>query len=65
VSREENSKAIEELKAKKMQVGELPAEEVAKLRQMVKPVVEKHAKEADQALLQQLYAEIEKVRRKS
>jgi TRAP-type C4-dicarboxylate transport system substrate-binding protein len=37
VSREQAGKALEELKAEGMQVSELPAEEVAKFREKVKP----------------------------
>jgi TRAP-type C4-dicarboxylate transport system substrate-binding protein len=48
-----------------MQVVELSAEETAKFREKAKPVAEKFAKEADPALVQQLYAEIEKARGKS
>jgi TRAP-type transport system periplasmic protein len=64
VSREMSAKAVEQLKAESVQITELPAEEVAKLRERTKPVVEKYSKEANAALVQQLYAEIEKVRGK-
>ena len=65
VAREQDGKAIEALKAEGMTVGELPAEEVAKFRDKAKPVADKHAKEVDPALVQQLKDEIIKVRGKS
>ena len=65
VAREQDGKAIEALKTEGMTVGELPAEEVAKFRDKAKPVADKHAKEVDPALVQQLKDEIIKVRGKS
>jgi TRAP-type C4-dicarboxylate transport system substrate-binding protein len=64
VSREQAGKALEELKAEGMQVSELPAEEVAKFREKVKPVVDKFAKEVDPALMRLLDDEIAKARGK-
>jgi tripartite ATP-independent transporter DctP family solute receptor len=65
LSREQAGKALEELKAEGMEVTELPPEEVAKLREKAQPVVDKYAQEVDPALMQQLQAEIAKVRGKS
>jgi tripartite ATP-independent transporter DctP family solute receptor len=65
LSREQADKALAEIKGEGMQVVELSAEETAKFREKAKPVAEKFAKEADPALVQQLYAEIEKARGKS
>ena len=65
MSREQAGKALEELKAEGMEVSELPPEEVAKFREKAKPVADKYAKEVDPALMQQLQAEIAKVRGKS
>ena len=62
VSREQAGKAVEELKAEGMEVNELPPEEVAKLREKAQPVTDKYAQEVDPALMQQLQAEIAKVR---
>ena len=64
VSREQAGKALEELKAEGMQVSELPAEEVAKFREKVKPVVDKFSKEVDPALVRLLQDEIAKARGK-
>ena len=65
LSREQADKALAEIKGEGMQVVELSAEETAKFREKAKPVADKFAKEADPALVQQLYAEIEKARGKS
>jgi tripartite ATP-independent transporter DctP family solute receptor len=65
VSREQDAKAVDELKAAGMEVSELPPEEVAKMREKVKPVVDKYTQDIEQDLVQQLNAEIEKVRGKS
>ena len=45
-----------------MQLTELSPEEVARLRDKVKPVTEKFAKEANEAASKELFAEIEKAR---
>jgi len=62
VSREQAGKALEELKAEGMQVSELPAEEVAKFREKVKPVIDKFSKEVDPALMKLLDDEVTKAR---
>ena len=64
VSREQDGKAVETLKAEGVQVSELPAEEVAQFREKAKPVTEKYSKDIDPALVQQLHDEIAKVRGK-
>jgi TRAP-type transport system periplasmic protein len=65
LSREQADKALEEIKGEGMEVVELPPEEIAKFREKAKPVAEKFAKEADPALVEQLNAEIAKVRGRS
>jgi TRAP-type transport system periplasmic protein len=65
VSREQAGKAVDELKAEGMEVTALPPEEVAKFREKAKPVADKYAAQIDPALMQQLQAEIAKVRGKS
>jgi TRAP-type C4-dicarboxylate transport system substrate-binding protein len=62
VSRDAETKAVEQLKAQGMQLTELSPEEVARLRDKVKPVTEKFAKEANEAASKELFAEIEKAR---
>jgi tripartite ATP-independent transporter DctP family solute receptor len=65
VSRSTSDEALAELKTKGMQVTEFSAEEMAKLREKSKPVVEKHAAAADPAVTKLLYAELEKARGKN
>jgi TRAP-type transport system periplasmic protein len=47
---------------KDMQVTEIAPAELARLRDKVKPVSEKFSKDLDQAVVKELYAEIEKAR---
>lgn len=65
LSREQAGKAVEQLKAAGMTVNELPAEEIEKFREKVKPVVEKHSAKVDPALMQLFQSEIAKVRGKN
>ncbi|PVE21190.1 ABC transporter substrate-binding protein [Microvirga sp. KLBC 81] len=62
VSRDAEAKAVEQLKAQGMQLTELSPEEVARLRDKVKPVTEKFAKEANEAVSKELFAEVVKAR---
>jgi tripartite ATP-independent transporter DctP family solute receptor len=62
VSRDQESAALESLKKGGMQVNEVPAAEMARLRDKVKPVVEKFSKEVGEATVKELYAEIAKAR---
>jgi TRAP-type transport system periplasmic protein len=61
-SRDAEAKAVEQLKAQGMQLTELSPEEIARLREKVKPVTEKFAKEADAATVKDLFAAVEKAR---
>jgi TRAP-type transport system periplasmic protein len=61
-NRDNEAKAVEELKAAGMQVTELAPAEVARLRERTKPVAEKFSKEVPEASVKELFAEIEKVR---
>jgi len=63
VSRDQESVALESLKKGGMQVNEVPAAEMARLRDKVKPVVEKFSKEVGEATVKELYAEIAKARK--
>jgi tripartite ATP-independent transporter DctP family solute receptor len=45
-----------------MEVTELPAEEIAKMREIAKPLVEKYSSEIDGELVKSLQAELEQVR---
>jgi len=61
VSARKNAEALETLK-KKLEVTELPPEEMAKMREKVKPVIEKYTKELGEPFVKDVYAEIAKVR---
>jgi TRAP-type transport system periplasmic protein len=63
LSREQASSDIEQLKKAGMQVTELPAAELAKMRERMKPVVEKHAATVGPATVQELMAELAKLRK--
>ena len=63
-ARDEATKVLDQLKKAGMVVHELPAEEVAKLREKAKPVIAKYTKDLGEEFVGELYAEIEKVRGK-
>ncbi len=60
-ARAEDDKALAMLKTH-MKVSELPPAEVAKVRERIKPVVDKYAKDVGEPLMGQLSAELAKVR---
>jgi TRAP-type transport system periplasmic protein len=61
IARDEAAKILVEIKKKGMTVFELSPEEVAKLRDRSKPVVEKYTKELG-PIVQEMYAAVEKAR---
>ena len=61
VSRDAAGKALAELKAKGMQINEIAPGDMAKLRQLVRPVHDKFAAEYDQALVKTFRSELERV----
>jgi TRAP-type transport system periplasmic protein len=61
-SREQETKALEAVKAAGMQVVELPAAEVTRIREKVQPVIKKFSEGVNEATVKELYAEIEKAR---
>ena len=63
VSRAAAQKAIAELRAKGMQVNELPPAELARMRQMVKPIHDKFMAEYDPALVKAFRAELERIQK--
>lgn len=63
VSREQTATALDALKKSGMQVTELPAEEVAKLREKMKPVVATHAATVGQETVDAINAELAKLRK--
>jgi TRAP-type C4-dicarboxylate transport system substrate-binding protein len=65
VAREANAKALEELKEEGMEVGELPPEEIAKLKEKAQPVIAKYTADVGPEFVAELMAELEKVRAKN
>ena len=63
VSRERASAALTELRKSGMTVTELPPGEIARMREKLKPVVEKYSKQAGEAAAKELAAEIAKARK--
>ncbi|WP_207462671.1 TRAP transporter substrate-binding protein [Azospirillum sp. SYSU D00513] len=62
VSRDMNAKVLERLKASGMTVTEISEAEKARMAEKLKPVTDKFAAAADQTLMQQLRADLEKAR---
>ncbi len=63
VSREQNAGQLDQLKKAGMQVTELPPAEVAKLREKMKPVIDKYASTVGDTTVRDLMAELAKVRK--
>lgn len=64
VNREQGAKLLADLKAKGMVVNEIAPPEIARMREKVKPVVDKFAKQVGEDLVKQTNSEIEKVKAK-
>jgi tripartite ATP-independent transporter DctP family solute receptor len=64
VSRDLDKKVLAEMKAKGLVVNEISPEEHARMREKVKPVVEKYTSVVGPDLVKQTYAEIEKAKKK-
>jgi len=62
VSRKKTADALEELRKAGMQVTELTPAEVARLRDKVKPVVDKYSAEIGEPLVKEMQAELAKMR---
>ena len=62
VNRELNEKFLQSLKSA-MQVSEISAPEMDRLRAKVQPVVDKYTQQVNESLVKELYAEIEKFRK--
>lgn len=56
-------KTLENLKSKGMQVNEMPAEEVAKMQEVTKPLIDKFSKDVGEDLVKELFSELEKLRK--
>lgn len=63
LSRSQADEALAELKKLGMQVTEFSAAELQRLRDKVKPVVDKHAASVGEATVKEVYAELAKVRK--
>lgn len=63
MSRKEDAKAVEELKAAGMNVNEVSDEDKEKMKELIKPVTDKYAEKFGKDLVDELMAEIEKVRK--
>jgi tripartite ATP-independent transporter DctP family solute receptor len=63
LSRDVADKSLEELKAKKMEVTVLPPAELNKMREILKPVIEKHTQIIGPAFVGEVMAELDKYRR--
>jgi tripartite ATP-independent transporter DctP family solute receptor len=62
VSRDQTTKSIELIKQSGVAVNEISPEEIEKIRQKIKPAIDKFAKDIDPEVAQQINAEIAKVR---
>ncbi len=62
VSREKNTQMLDDLKKAGMQVNEVAPQEIARIREKIKPVVDKYTKEVGQALVDEVNAEVAKKR---
>ena len=62
ISRSMNRQAVETLKGKGMTITEVSPEERARMREKLKPVIEKHNSTINEALVQELNTELEKTR---
>ena len=63
ISRDAAQKAVGELRAKGMQVNEVPPAELGRMRQMVRPIHDKFMAEYDPALVKTFRAELERIQK--
>jgi tripartite ATP-independent transporter DctP family solute receptor len=62
MNRAENRKALEDLKAAGMQVNEVSKEEMARMQEIIKPVIDKFAQEIGEDLVKEMYDQVKKAR---
>jgi tripartite ATP-independent transporter DctP family solute receptor len=62
VARDMSEKSREFLIKSGMQINDIPPEEIARMREKVKPVVDKYSAQVGEALVKQFYEELEKAR---
>lgn len=63
LNRAENQKAVDDLKAAGMQVNEVSKEEMTRMQEIIKPVIDKFAKEIGEDLVKEMYDEVAKARK--
>lgn len=61
-SRSMDRKAMEELKSKGMTITEISPEERARMRERLKPAIERHHKTINEALVQEVHSELQRIR---
>ena len=59
------AKALEQLKEEGMEVSELPPEELAKMKEKAKPVIEKFTADVGPEFVAEVYAAVEQARAKN
>jgi TRAP-type transport system periplasmic protein len=64
VSREANDKALEALKKAGMQINDIAPAERERMKEKAKPVIDKYSKDIGEPLVKEVYAEIDKARKK-
>ena len=62
LNRESDTQILQQLREKGMQINELTPQELTRIREKIKPVIEKHVKTIGEDLVSEMYAEIAKVR---
>lgn len=63
LSRQEDKKALEELKKTGIKINEVSDEQRQKMAEDIKPVIDKYAKEFGEDLVNEMYNELEKIRK--
>ncbi|MEH7224707.1 TRAP transporter substrate-binding protein [Bacillus sp. JJ1566] len=63
ISREEDSKAIEEIKESGTKVNEVSNEEKQKMKEVIQPIIDEYSEKFGQDLVDEMMKEIEKVRK--
>ncbi|BDG43740.1 TRAP transporter substrate-binding protein [Saccharococcus caldoxylosilyticus] len=63
LSRQEDKRALEELKKTGIKINEVSDGERKKMEEAIKPVIDKYAKEFGEDLVNEMYSELEKIRK--
>ena len=62
IALKKSAESLEQLKKSKTEVTEIPASEITRFRDAVKPVIDKYAKQYNEALAKEMFDEIAKLR---